>query len=74
MINILFTSVGRRVELIQAFRNAAEKIGVEITVFGADIDHTAPALMFCDHKLIVPRIRSDQYIPALKKNMRRKPD
>lgn len=67
MINILFTSVGRRVELIQAFRNAAEKIGVEITVFGADIDHTAPALMFCDHKLIVPRIRSDQYIPALKK-------
>lgn len=45
-MKILFTSVGRRVELLQAFRAAAEKLDIALTVMGADITKSAPALFF----------------------------
>lgn len=64
-MKILFTSVGRRVELIQAFHKAAERIGVSLTIIGTDIDISAPALQFCDHKEIVPRISDEGYIPQI---------
>ncbi len=66
-MKILFTSVGRRVELVQAFKNAADKINVDLSIYGADIAETAPALMFCDEKVIVPRISDPNYIPFLVK-------
>ena len=62
---MLFTSVGRRVELISAFRRAAERKGFRITICGADIVNDAPALAFCDRTFIVPRISDPEYIPAL---------
>lgn len=65
-MRILLTSVGRRVELVQAFRNAADKTGVALEIFGADISTSAPALYFCDHSVIVPRICDINYIPSLK--------
>lgn len=65
-MKLLFTSVGRRVELIQHFKQSAEELNIELEIFGADIVDTAPALFFCDHKVIVPKISSDNYIPALK--------
>ncbi len=64
-MNILFTSVGRRVELIQAFRCAAEELDIELTIIGADITKSAPALQFCDIQKIVCKIRDDHYIPQL---------
>lgn len=64
-MKILFTSVGRRVELIQEFIKAAEKLSFELIIFGADIDETAPALYFCDKKIICPRICDGNYIPFL---------
>ncbi len=64
-MKILFTSIGRRVELVQAFRNAAEKTGVHLEIIGADITDTAPAMLFCDKKVIVPRIIDATYIPFL---------
>ena len=64
-MRILFTSVGRRVELMQAFRAAAEKLGIYLEIYGADISDTAPALQFCDHTIITPRIKDPEYIPAL---------
>ena len=42
-MKILFTSVGRRVELIQAFQKAAEGLGEDLTVIGGDFSDTAPA-------------------------------
>lgn len=66
-MKILFTSVGRRVELMQAFRNAAQKTGIQLEIYGADISDTAPALQFCDHTVITPRIKDESYIPALQK-------
>ena len=66
-MKILFTSVGRRVELMQAFHNAAEAVGVNLEIYGADITETAPALCFCDHSVIVPSISDAGYIPTLQK-------
>lgn len=67
-IRILFTSVGRRVELMQAFRAAAQELGCDLEIFGADMTDTAPALQFCDHTVIVPRIKDASYIPTLLEN------
>lgn len=64
-MKLLFTSVGRRVELMQAFRLAAEEMGLDLLIYGADMSETAPALMFCHHRVMVPRIKSEAYIPAL---------
>ncbi len=64
-MKILFTSVGRRVELIQEFRRAANELDVELTIIGADIASDAPALYFCDEKQIVCRIKDENYIPQL---------
>lgn len=64
-MKILFTSVGRRVELLQAFRHAAEKNGVDLTIIGVDISRDAPALYFCDVTEIVCRISDKNYIPSL---------
>lgn len=64
-MKILFTSVGRRVELMQAFRKAAAKLGVDLTIIGADISESAPALFFCDKTKIVCRIKDKEYIPQL---------
>ena len=47
-MRILFTGVGRRVELIQAFRDAGLRLDIEVKIYGADTDMTAPALLFCD--------------------------
>lgn len=66
-MKILFTSVGRRVELVQTFRNAASKAKIELEIYGTDISDTAPALMLCDHILHLTRIESDAYIPTLLK-------
>ncbi len=64
-MNILFTSVGRRVELVQAFHSAAERLGINLTIIGADITKNAPALHFCDRTEIVCRISDKNYIPML---------
>ena len=64
-IRILFTSVGRRVELMQAFRKAANELGVDFAIYGGDVVDNAPALFFCDKAIIVPKIRESNYIPEL---------
>lgn len=66
-MKILFTCVGRRVELVQAFRVAAKTAGIDIVIYGADISTSAPALCFCDKSIIVPTINDKEYIPTLKK-------
>lgn len=65
-MNILFTCVGRRVELIEAFRNAARQISVDLKIYGTDTSLTAPAIFFCDKGFQVCRIDSPNYISSLK--------
>ncbi len=64
-MKILFTSIGRRVELVQSFRNAAAKMGINLTIIGADMVKDAPALRFCDRVELVCRISDERYIPTL---------
>ena len=64
-MKILFTSVGRRVELMQAFREASKKLGIDLTICGADISDSAPALFFCDKQFKVCKISDASYIPSL---------
>lgn len=63
--NILFTGVGRRIELLQAFRSAAMVLNKDIRIFGADMAGTAPALAFCDYTRRVAAMRDSNYIDDL---------
>lgn len=62
---ILFTGVGRRVELVQAFREAANNLNINLFLYGADITESAPALIFCDYKRKVCGMKDENYIPQL---------
>lgn len=64
-IHILVTGVGRRVELMQAFRQAALCLGVNLKLYGADMEGTAPALAYCDYTRKVCAMRDAQYISQL---------
>lgn len=64
-MNILFSGVGRRIELIQAFRNAALVLNKELKIFGADITGTAPALAYCDFVRKVVPMKDEHYVQNL---------
>lgn len=65
MTRILFTGVGRRIELLQAFRNAALVLNKELKVYGADMAGTAPALAYCDFTRKVVAMKDPSYIENL---------
>lgn len=64
-VNILFTGIGRRIELIKAFREAALIKNVNLKIFGADLLGNAPALSYCDYTRKVCGMREDRYIDEL---------
>ena len=64
---ILFTSIGRRVELVRAFKKALENLPFTGEILGTDINPLAPALWEVDFPYIVPRLDHPKYIPELKK-------
>ncbi|MFQ5590822.1 MAG: ATP-grasp domain-containing protein [Phycisphaerae bacterium] len=69
-VRILFTCVGRRVELINAFRRAADRLRIKLTVHGADASALSPAMHLVDKAHVVPAIGSGRYIRALKNLVR----
>lgn len=64
-IRILVTGVGRRVELMQAFKQAAFELNINLKLYGADMAGTAPALAYCDYTRKVCAMRNPQYIQQL---------
>ncbi len=64
-LNILFTCVGRRIELLEAFARAARSLRIDLTLHATDINWTAPAMHRVDRPHIVPAIADDAYIPTL---------
>lgn len=64
-VTLAFTCVGRRVELVQAFRAAARRLNLPLRVAGFDHDLTAPALHCVDEPVIVPPVTDRGYIPAV---------
>ena len=65
MKKILFTGVGRRIELLQAFRNAALVLNKDLKIYGADMTGTAPALAYCDYTRKVTAMTEPGYIDNL---------
>ncbi|MBS4197601.1 ATP-grasp domain-containing protein [Lederbergia citri] len=63
-MNILICSVGRRVKLIQYFKEELHKINGKI--IAVDCDPTAPALSYADSFEIVPRIIHPNYVQHIK--------
>jgi len=70
-VRILLTCVGRRVELLRAFRQAGKSLGIGLDVHGADATPLSPAIRLVDHPHIVPAINSGKYIDALADIIRR---
>jgi carbamoyl-phosphate synthase large subunit len=65
MTNVLFTSVGRRVELLRAFHSAYQTLGLSGKIVATDIDPLAPGFQVADVPYLVPRLDSPDYIPTL---------
>ena len=64
-MKILFTGVGRRIELLQAFRKAALTLNKELKLYGADMTGAAPALAYCDYARRVVAMKDQRYIDNL---------
>ena len=64
-INIMFTSVGRRVELVRAFRDAYAALGLTGNIIGTDIDRLAPAFNIIDTPYLVPRTDSPGFMEQI---------
>lgn len=62
-MNILITSAGRRVKIIEYFKRALNPVGGK--VIATDCDSYAPALYFADEFIIVPTINDPSYIDNL---------
>lgn len=58
---VAFTSVGRRCELVDAFRASIRNLGLEPRLIGVDAERTAPALHFCDEAVQAPRCDAPGY-------------
>lgn len=64
-INVLILSVGRRVELVKCFKEAAKLAQVKSNLITADISSMAPATYFADKNYIIPRINEEGYIDSI---------
>jgi carbamoyl-phosphate synthase large subunit len=65
--NVLLTTIGRRVSLLNSFRRAARQLKIPAQFFGADADKLAVAFQFCDRKLLAKPIKDRAYILNLLK-------
>lgn len=63
MVNVLITSIGRRVELVRFFKLALSQQGGK--VYAADVDRTAPGLYEADRGFLVPSVKDENYVGKL---------
>ena len=64
-MNILLTSVGRRVELLKAFRESMCRSHITGKIITTDLKRNAPASFLADAAELVPRIDNPAYIDRL---------
>lgn len=63
---LAFTSVGRRVELVELLRNSLQKQGFEGKIIGLDArPFMAPAAYMCDDVFTLPKVSEPDYLPEL---------
>ena len=68
---MLFTSVGRRVELVRAFKRAYAELDLDGRLSATDLDPLAPALQEVDEVHLVPPLTDPSYVDALVEVCRR---
>ena len=71
-VNVLFTSAGRRVELLRAFQRAYRALRLKGNILVTDVDPLAPAFQAADSTHVVPRLTDPEYVPALLEIVRRR--
>lgn len=64
-INVLILSAGRRVELVNCFKEARDQLKIKGKVIAADLSDTAPALYHADKQYLVCRITHNNYIDEI---------
>ena len=63
---VLFSSAGRRVELIHCFRQAAAELNVPLRTIAVDIDPAmSSACRAADESVAVPRCLAPEFVPSL---------
>jgi carbamoyl-phosphate synthase large subunit len=70
-VRVLFTCAGRRVELIQAFQRAADRLRLKLLVHTADVEQFAAAACMANKAHRVPPVASADYIPSLRRIAKR---
>jgi carbamoyl-phosphate synthase large subunit len=71
-VNVLFTSAGRRVELLRAFQRAYRSLKLKGKIIATGIQPLAPAFQVANSALLVPRTDDPDFIPALLEIVRRR--
>ncbi|MCR8871006.1 ATP-grasp domain-containing protein [Peribacillus frigoritolerans] len=62
---VLFTSSGRRVSLIQHFKDMLLNLNLDGKIITTDLKRTSPARFIADEHVTVPRVSSEDYISSL---------
>ncbi len=60
-MTLLFTCVGRRVELLQAFRAAARRLGINLRLIGTDTSLRSPGMACVDERFVTGRVTESAY-------------
>ena len=63
--NILISSAGRRVSLVELFQKAIIQLDIKGKVFAVDLQEHAPALQVADESQVVMRVTDENYIDQL---------
>lgn len=71
-VRVLFTCVGRRIELLRAFRRAAASLKIGFEIHGADASPLSPGIHHVDRAHLVPSIATGGYLDAVLDIVRRR--
>lgn len=65
IINIMFTCIGRRVSLLNIFKQAARQLGLKPCIIGTDASELSSALQLCDKKFLTKPVKDTAYFRQL---------
>jgi carbamoyl-phosphate synthase large subunit len=63
--NVMISSAGRRVALLQTFRQSLANLGLEGKLLAVDVQRLSAAFHAADAGFLVPRCTSDAFIPTM---------
>jgi carbamoyl-phosphate synthase large subunit len=70
-MNVLLTSIGRRIALLEAFRREVHGFAGGGRVLGTDVSRLSAGFHAADRGILVPRCTDDDYVPRLLEIVRR---